>query len=110
MVKKIKEIIPYEIEQIAATSHHKRIVQQSFRGKFTRKQIEKHAQKVSNELNADGKDWGISVALLYPESWKGGYFTNVGNTVKLYTHHDSDLIDPDPDSYPEFKIYLKKNK
>ncbi len=85
-----------------------RVVQSKFKGRFTREQIEKYAQKFSNDLAARGVEGKISVSLLYPENWYSGYFTNFGEPIKLYHHHDSDRVEEDPDQFEEFRIYTLK--
>ena len=50
----------------------------------------------------------IAVALKYDYGWRSGYFTNLGEAVKLYNPADSD-IDYVQNDYNEIFIYMLEN-
>lgn len=87
------------------------VVQHSFKkGKYTREKITDIAQQYSNDLSKKKFLGQVSVAIKYPEGWRSGYFTKVGDKVILYTHHDSDIdLWEDPEYFETFVIYTIKD-
>lgn len=88
-----------------------KIVEQRFKGNYTREEIEKFSQKLSNDFAALGnraRHWKMQIVLKYPE-WKyPGKYTPVGKPVDLWAYDRYDDEEEDPETYPEFWIYIMK--
>ena len=87
------------------------VVQYSFKGKFKKDILEKKVEALNKqfeELNFDGK---LSVSIMYPEGWRSGPITNIGEKVLLFdpAYYGYDEIEDEPDTFPRFQIYLLKN-
>ena len=88
----------------------RKIVQKSFEGKFTRSQIENHAQKLSNKLQQQlGADAGrISVAINYPSiGWRSGMFKQFGDNIRLHDYTYEDDLE-EPDYFDGFVAYFEQ--
>lgn len=91
-------------------SHGKhQIVQQHYKGDYTKQEIKEYAQKLSNSLKDDGFNGEISVALKMDEGWRAGYLRAVGENVEMYQHTDSGDDINEQDKFTEFTIMIKKN-
>jgi hypothetical protein len=100
-----QKIRPNKIEQLEVNYHGAPVTQSTYKGKFTRDNIVKAAQRVSTKLNVT-QNGMIEVALLYDKGWRSGYFTEFGTPVKLYHEddYDDDIVN-EPDHFREFIIY-----
>lgn len=78
-----------------------------FQGKYTRDEIIKEATKMNKGLIKDGFKGRYSIALLYPEGWKAGYFVNVKEKPDLFHYSDSADDREDPEHYSRFVIYYQ---
>ena len=105
-----KEILPYAVKQIKMQFKGKaKTIQFSFKGKFTKKQIMNFAQKQSNTLFKEGKKGSILITPRFDlgmHGWRSGADTAFGSPVDFYTKFDSDVIQNEPDSFSEFRMYL----
>jgi len=86
-----------------------KVVEMSYKGKFTRTEIRDHVQQLSNKLKDKGFDGRIETALQFPIGWRSGYFTDVGDNISLYHYSDSDIVMDDPDTFEEFRVYTVRN-
>jgi len=87
------------------------VVREDYKGKFKREDIKEYAQAKSNALKAKNFDGIISVSLLFPgRGWRSGYFTPVGDKIRLYNldSYQEDEAD-EPESFTEFQIYYVKS-
>lgn len=75
-------------------------------GKYSRDEIKKLANELSEKWAEKGVTGYMFVSLLYPEGWRGGSQTKIGDNVRLFTYADSDNDNPDPEYYPEFSIFI----
>lgn len=103
-----KKIVPRKIVRLPMKFRNTQTVKQYFTGNFTREQIRKYVQKQSDAYAAKGFKGMISATLLYPEGWRSGYLTHVGEPIYLYQYADSDFEEDDPDNFRQFEIYLLK--
>ena len=110
-----KTLQPVETKKIAVKFKGNQVVQMKYGRKkgFTRDEILKAAQEYSNKLKEKGFDGQVAVSIKYHDKdngqWRGGYSRPVGKDVLIYSHHDSDTNEKQPDSFPEFRIYTIKN-
>lgn len=76
----------------------KQVVQSRYDGQFTREQVRRHAQNISNRLNAQFPEIShFSVAIRYAGTieWRGAKFTRTGERVVLHNADGYDLDSPD---------------
>jgi len=84
-----------------------KIVHYQYRGHFTRQEIEEISNAESQSAHKKNKNLRMSVALLYEDAWKGGYFRDVGEKPHLFEYFDSgDKYRPDPSQYEAFSIFF----
>jgi len=89
--------------EIKALYKGKEVLNFGLKGKFTRKDVQKLGDKISNMMY--GTSGEIAVALRYNYGWRSGYFTKFGEKVQLYSPVDSDITD-DQDEFSEIYIYM----
>lgn len=83
------------------------VLELKLNGNYTRDGIREYTQQLSNELEAKGFSGEMEVALKYEENWRAGYFSKVGEPIRLYEYHDSDNdITGEPEHFDEFRIYI----
>lgn len=104
-----KDIKPIS-QKLSVMIHGNQVIEMTHKGKFTRDEIKKYAQKESNALHKAGHKGQISVCLLMPEGWKSGYFSNVGSPVSMYEFKDSDIDRDEVNTFTNFQMYLTKFK
>ena len=108
-----KGIVPYAVKQIKMQFKGKaKTIQFSFKGKYTKKQIMNFAQKQSNTLFKEGKKGSIMITPRFDpgmRGWRSGADTAFGSLVDFYTKSDSDVIQNEPDSFSEFRMYLLRD-
>ena len=94
------------------TSRGSKVMQENYKGKFTRTQIRKQAQLISDKIAEKGGQGTIEVVLYYEKfayPWRQGTFTKAGAPVDLYSLDDyPDNAEEDPKFYPKFVIYYNK--
>lgn len=87
------------------------IFQEFYEGKFTKEDIRKHTQARSDGLKNKQVDGDISVAIKYPDvGWRSGYFSKVGDKVRIYDHNDSSEHIEEPSFFTGFSIFTTKSK
>jgi len=85
------------------------IVQQRFKGRFTRAEILAKVNNLTRTAKKNGVQGEISVAIRYPEGeWRSGYWTRYGAPVLLHEHSDSGDIQEDPAFFNDFAVYYLK--
>src|SRR5690606_21590655 len=106
----MSNIKAYKINKLPIKIHGNQIVQQKYKGVFTKKQIKEHAQEVVKKLKEKGFDGKIMVTLKYDEYWRSGYFTDIQTEqpISLYDPTDSNLNIMEPKNFIEFRIYIMK--
>lgn len=79
-----------------------------YKGKYTRDDIQKYANKLSKELKQQKFKGSIGVSLHTVDGYKAAMFREVGNPVRLYTVEDSDRVDAteDQEYYSGFSVIL----
>ena len=82
-------------------------IQVMYKGKFTKEEIRKFGQKMSNDMAKKGTGI-IEIAILYPEEWYSGYFTKWGDAISLFDYSDSGNDQDDPEYFDRFCIYYIK--
>lgn len=87
-----------------------KVVEIAYQGHYSRAEIKKHTQDLSNEMKQKGFAGKIEVSLQYKDFWRSGYFSKVGDEVRIYEHHDSDnSITEEQTHFEEFRIYVLKD-
>ena len=112
MVKQVKAIKPYAIKKLKFDWHGRPVVQQSFKGKFTKEQIIEYAQKKSNDYQKLGWIGAIQLTVRVfpgPKGWRAEGFTNFGDDVIWPQRTDSDEIEEQPDTFTEFRLYCQRS-
>ena len=108
-----KGIVPYAVKQLKVAFKGKpKTIQFSFKGDFTKKQIMDYAQKRSNALFKEQKKGSIMITPRFDpgmRGWRSGADTSFGSLVDFYTKSDSDVIQNEPESFSEFRVYLLRD-
>ena len=74
---------------------------------YTLNKIKKIGNKFSNYLNDKNVNGKIMTSILYGDlGWRSGYFTNIGDDIKIYSPADSDFEMDDPDLIKSFVMYF----
>ena len=101
---------PYKTEYLPVKFRNNAVVVEKYKGKFTREQIRKTTQALSDKLRHKNFNGSIEVALLYDAGWMQGPFTQVGQPIKLFSYDDYDGVNiEDQEHYAAFNIYICKN-
>lgn len=85
------------------------------KGKYTREQISRLAQKLSDDLKKEGFKGEVNVVLPYPDKYKAGRFTDVGEPVDLFSYQvyepegEEENVDLDPEYYDHFLMFINKH-
>ena len=88
---------------VKAIYRGKEVLQFGLKGKFNRQEVQRLGNKISEMMKDVSGE--IAVSLKYDYGWRSGYFTNLGEAVKLYNPADSD-IDYVQNDYNEIFIYM----
>ncbi len=107
------KIHPYQIKKLGIKMNGKQIVQQSFRGNFTKEEITKYVQEKSNVYKNKGMPAQIQTNVRwYPgmRGWRSSKYTPVGETIDWYNDQDwyPDDTTPAPTHFSEFRLYLAR--
>ena len=82
-------------------------IRNRYKGNFTRAEILQYTQNISNELKKRGRNGGIAVPLYTDDGWRGGYVSQFGENVRLYSLIDSDSMEgSDQKYYTNFDIII----
>ncbi len=105
----MNNIKPYKQSKLSIKMNGKPVVQMAFKGKYTKDEIKNFVQQQSDLLKQKNHDGSVQVSIKYPDTWKSGYFTKVGEHVAVYSYMDSNVEADDPDEFSEFRVYVTKN-
>lgn len=76
---------------------------------FTKDQIKNILQQQSNKyFQKYGNQYSMVGTIQYPEGYRSGYLTPVGENIQLYNHSDSDDLTPEPILFNKFFMYILK--
>lgn len=78
------------IKNINAEYKKKHIVSIFVDKEITRENLQKLGDKISKNFKAQGIHGSIGIAVKYDETWRGSYFVDFGENVRLHTNADSD--------------------
>lgn len=74
---------------------------------YTRKAIQRIGDDLSEYLDRKGIKGKLMTSINFPDlGWRSGYFSDIGDEVRLYTPQDSDLVADDPTSFNNFVMYI----
>jgi hypothetical protein len=75
---------------------------------YTRKKIQNIGDDLSGYLDRKGVKGKLMTSINFPDlGWRSGYFSDIGDDVKLYSPQDSDIVADDPASFDNFVIYIE---
>lgn len=74
--------------------------------RYTRKEIMKIGQKISDDAKKSGSNCELSISLMYDDEWNAGYFFSPGQEPRLYTRDLYEGYRPDQDTYKAFAVYM----
>ena len=74
---------------------------------YTRQKIQKISNDLSQLLYRKGIAGKLLTSINFPDlGWRSGYFSNIGDNVRLYVPQDSDIVADDPDYFNNFVVYI----
>ena len=74
---------------------------------YTRQKIQKISNDLSQLLYRKGIQGKLLTSINFPDlGWRSGYFSNIGDHVRLYVPQDSDIVADDPDYFNNFVVYV----
>ena len=77
------------------------------RQSYTIDKVKKIGNKFTKYLNKKNVSGKVMVSVLYGDlGWRSGYFTNIGDDIKVYSPADSNFEMDEPDSIKSFVIYF----
>jgi hypothetical protein len=78
------------------------------KSKYSRKNIQDIGNDISQFLHEEGVHGNITNAMSYPETWRSGYFTEIGQDVILFDMniYDETIKYEEPKDYKAFQFYL----
>lgn len=74
---------------------------------YTRQKIQKISNDLSQLLYRKGIAGKLLTSINFPDlGWRSGYFSTIGDNVRLYVPQDSDIVADDPDYFNNFVVYI----
>lgn len=99
--------LDYKVVKTNLTNNGKKFTMLKYKpAKYSRTDIKEKLQELGRQWKEEGKEGTMYVNLLYPEGWRGGYATEFGDPIELFSYADSDDDRPDPDYYPQFEVVI----
>ena len=83
------------------------VMQLKYEGKFKKSEIKTISQELSNSMKNNNFNGQIMTSLAYPEGWRSGYFSNVGDRIGLYDHTDSNDIQVEQTNFQILEYQVK---
>jgi hypothetical protein len=111
MVK--REIIQVPLPLVDGESKHKLRMIEYKDGKFTKNDIKKQIQELSNQMKKQNKEGYIKSNLRfgsnYPRNWYGSRWTDLGKKVDMFNlaEYDEDLDIKEPKYFKSYRIFIR---